>query len=287
MMPLAIGPTSLDWPAWVQAVGSVAAIAVTAWLARRDGHVRKLEREQDRVERLSLQAKSDEKAEREPFERDARFIYFVTQEIGFSDRSLVNISEQMLIYQTDEVGPNTNPYDLLVDIDRKLEDGVLRRLKRIADLPATMWPNPNMASLFFSDFRVIERDIEALGELFKVKFAPNKEADWSRFDDVALKVHKMASLIDMRFTILRRLSKYYVNTAISSNYEFNYPFWTDVINDMTNEWEADELRRLGPMPSREEMEEEYDRLCEEHGQYNGEEPDQSFDHTAQKYNRKG
>jgi hypothetical protein len=57
-MSVAIGPTSLDWPAWVQAIGSVAAIVTSGWIARRDGQIRREDRDDDRRQKelTSLEA---------------------------------------------------------------------------------------------------------------------------------------------------------------------------------------------------------------------------------------
>jgi hypothetical protein len=49
-MAIPVGPTSLDLPAWVQAVGSVAAIVVAVAISRRDTIIRRREERSRRVQ---------------------------------------------------------------------------------------------------------------------------------------------------------------------------------------------------------------------------------------------
>lgn len=137
-MPHPIGPTSLDVPAWVQAIGSVAAILVAIYISVRDSRAEK---------RAAMEAKQDILT-REIAER-ARFFQMVALQLHECVTVLEEIGKEETRYQNEVDDRPSLRWrswaELHVERFRAL---CVDRLQRLEDLPLTAWPDIESGIVF-------------------------------------------------------------------------------------------------------------------------------------------
>lgn len=133
-----IESTSLDWPAWVQAVGSVVAIVAAMWIARSE------------AQRERAAATGEIQRERAKSARDAAELVETIAhhwEEAMSDLSYMAQNTGDIV---DNVGKLTVVEQVLrEDLDR-LRTRICPRITKLSDLPLTAWPDVGMGLDFYA-----------------------------------------------------------------------------------------------------------------------------------------
>lgn len=133
-----IESTSLDWPAWVQAVGSVVAIVAAVWIAR-------LEAQRERAA-----AAEGTQRERAASARDAAELVETIAhhwEEAMSDLSYIAQNTGDIV---DNVGNLTVVEQVLREDLDKLRTRICPRITKLSDLPLTAWPDVGMGLDFYA-----------------------------------------------------------------------------------------------------------------------------------------
>ena len=190
----AIGPTSLDFPAWVQAIGSILAILVSVWIVRSD---------EIRRRRVKL-------------EKDASFALFIQQSIkGLYDDVgpiLGSISREI----PEEASEFYNPdryIEVLKGVEDKLQGAKLRATNLISAFPLEAWPDMQFAYYFFEQIGRFERDIEWISNIRRVGEKGDPEEFHNEVLPLVLVADEMAEYFDYEFHIADEIARELIDKA--------------------------------------------------------------------------
>lgn len=137
-MPQAIGPTSLDVPAWVQAIGSVAAILVAIYISVRDA----------RADRRSAQEAKEDVLTRDIAER-ARFFQMAALQLLECVTVLEEIAKEETRYRDDADDRPSLRWRSWAEMQTdRFRSQCVDRLRRLEDLPLTAWPDIESGIVF-------------------------------------------------------------------------------------------------------------------------------------------
>lgn len=171
MLSIPVGPTSLDLPAWVQAVGTVVAIAASVWISHSDGRVRKAERAKDRAEQRKL--KKEELLERKRVRQEdhqARsrdhycFVQYVYDQLNSADSTIYKQWEKAKS-KWDDPSLNKEGFDTLSAINsliNEVERLAFEPLLKTRVLPYHYWINPQIAGEFVEVLDSLEITLERI-----------------------------------------------------------------------------------------------------------------------------
>lgn len=140
----AIGPTSLDWPAWVQAIGSILAILIAVGVAYVDV-----------AQQRRRDAAADDQAACEKLRQRVRFTQSVALQVDESGKELAFLLDRYHNRPESYRSPE-HARRYYVEIWRPGLDAVIKRLRWIAELPFGEWPDPELAIIFFNAVRALE-----------------------------------------------------------------------------------------------------------------------------------
>lgn len=136
-MPVSVGPTSLDLPAWVQAIGSIAAliVAITLWQMDRIG--RRRERDDERKEKLT---------------ESIRLVKLVADQITTRGAEVRSIPHLLKEAETDPTA--------VEEAKSILREHILGYLERFSALPLEKWPDAAIATAYFDGVDVLRVQIQ-------------------------------------------------------------------------------------------------------------------------------
>lgn len=129
MSTVVASPTSLDVPSWIQAATAIGAIFVAYWVARRDG-----------VE-----------FRRDLFAKRIQFALFTVEVIDRTWRGLNPISDGINDIVQGQQETDKDPLATLEEANLRIRKELIP-LDRLRELPADLWPDAEMATLFKLDY---------------------------------------------------------------------------------------------------------------------------------------
>lgn len=173
MPSLSIGPTSLDWPAWVQAVGSVAAILVALWLARRD---------RLRVDHAKI-------------EDDACFATFCIAQIAVTEGKIADLLDR---YSDDGRDAGASPVGSMRVLIQMFFERIVDPLDRTSKLALRTWPDVQMADKYLSSMYIVRSYLTEI-EVIASREAADQEGAWLRFDDVLEQIAILSNIFVYTF----------------------------------------------------------------------------------------
>lgn len=244
---IAVGPTSLDMPAWIQATGVIVAILFSIWQARRDGRIRHRETTEN-FER-------EEEAKKEKLTKRYRFLAFADEEVRFAISHLSFFKQQFeasKIY-SHEAGsdPSVLLAELLTEIDAEME-----RLERIAALPLEHWTEPQIAFLFFRGLQGTRRFAKQIHVSATRGNNAEENIDWFRYRAALSSAASLSNYMEVSFRLFK-------NTVAEHLIEADHQLVP--IDHHQFDRAAEKIRRASPTffeyteADREDLEAEYDR----------------------------
>ncbi|TCP31060.1 hypothetical protein [Sphingomonas sp. BK235] len=132
---LSVGPTSLDAPAWVQAVGSIAAILVAVWT-------------------VSDQRRQQENA---AVERDAAFAEFIERFLKDIDGTIEAIASDI-----ESAGRRGQLVQACEEALERFDRYIIQRFEKLRNMELKEWPDVEFASLFNEAFIGLDRQFKQL-----------------------------------------------------------------------------------------------------------------------------
>lgn len=168
---ISIGPTSLDLPAWVQAVGSIAAILIAIWLSGRTERKEYLDRVRD----------------------DACFASYVQQFLNSIGATIQEIAASIndSRHGDEDRAPRTLA-QVCSDAFEAYENRVLERVKKFVELPLTDWPDIELANAFYDASLQMRSDLQGLKTATSERVASEVKAEAERLRSEAARRQNIA-----------------------------------------------------------------------------------------------
>ena len=235
-LSLPVGPTSLDSPAWVQAVGSILTLIAILSIAVWEALSRRSERKQDQAAEKSRRSQEVTYARREY----AKFLNFVQEEIETA-------REKLIYYGDFTEDPNTSPDGTKSDsrpeayikiVYEGVESQVMKRLRRIAALPISYWPDPKVASLFFGGLELFEIDFKTVKEPAKVPIGSSDEDNWDRYIALVRRTNRLRYPYSRNFKLLLKHTNWWVDDFDQSAYSISYDYVEEIKEHDDREFKA-------------------------------------------------
>ena len=193
-MSIAVGPTSLDLPAWVQAIGSVAAILAAVFIARR----------QSQQQEAARAGESKAALDREIAAR-ARFLQMVVLQIKEVDELADRIAEEEQAVTRDSPRPPAGwGFWGKSRLDDFIENGV-ERLERIGAIPLEHWPDIESALIFSDALRAQDDDFRYLKEAARVPVIVKEEDQRQHWQMVLNRITELSQFLVYPFERFIRL----------------------------------------------------------------------------------
>jgi hypothetical protein len=186
-----IGPTSLDLPAWVQAIGSILAILVSVAIVYYDGRRRRVER----------------------IDSEASFAIFIVNMLHITTAELTQLASwcRGFIANVDPNDPQLDQRARMVHDHYQML--VVDRMSRIAELPMTAWPDPVFALSFYEEFSVGQKMLNDLGDRLREAEEGN---DWDGYEavrDMARSLDRLALWFEHEFVGTHSSAQRFISEA--------------------------------------------------------------------------
>lgn len=125
---ISIGPTSLDAPAWVQAVGSILAILIAVWLSHRESR----------------------KTDRDQISDSACFASYIKDFLAGIGKTINDIADSINEDREAEDAPRRQTLSgVCAQAFQAYDEKVTRRMAKLVELPLTDWPDIEFANAFY------------------------------------------------------------------------------------------------------------------------------------------
>lgn len=198
-----VGPTSLDLPAWVQAVGSIVAILASVWIAQRETRQRR----------------------REKIATDGNFALF----IGNATNSLVTNVTRILDDFTKKLAATESEecsYEYLKNLFVMATNEIRMSLDHIPamvrSIPLSEWPDMQFAYIFHDNVREVEELARIIDRsLAVVSNADDEEACYTEVRGITVALQDNAEFFEYNFDSTMNVVAIYVGAARKARVRLN------------------------------------------------------------------
>lgn len=212
-MSVAIGPTSLDWPAWVQAVGSIAAILVAVGVAHFEYRQRRREQIED------AKAKADEE-----LAGRVRFFQMVALQLHETLCVAERIAdeEQRYRFGDGDERPTLSWRSWAQLRYAEFERDCVERLRRIEQIPLSEWPDIESGLVFGDAVRGWRREFQDIKDAMEAPVPETEAAQRDLYLGAMNEVSYFASAMLVPFHRFIRIRDHAVDQAKARGIDVRY-----------------------------------------------------------------
>lgn len=207
-----IGPTSLDLPSWVQAIGSILAILVAVWIGRTESLRDRLNREEEAKAELHRQI-----AER------ARFLHMVMLQLGEAMTVIDAISDEEQAFMNGEQLEEPHSWKFWAEQHgRRFQEGCVERLERLVALPLTAWPDIESGIVFGDAVREWEYNFKSIRENIFVPIILDTDQERDHYVGSLNDISYLSSFMPLTFERFAAIYKHSVRQASEAGIDLRY-----------------------------------------------------------------